>query len=112
MVYLTFDDGPNPSATPELLDTLKREQVRATFFVVDRHIDESTAPLVRRIFDAVSTTKKSVVVVAVDVAGGDGSQMGTFARRAPTRSAGLAVPTAGAATLPAAAVRLAKPDHW
>jgi chitooligosaccharide deacetylase len=50
-IYLTFDDGPNPSATPELLDVLRREQARATFFVVDRHIDESTAPLVRRMFD-------------------------------------------------------------
>jgi peptidoglycan-N-acetylglucosamine deacetylase len=50
-VYLTFDDGPNPSATPELLDILKREQARATFFVVDRHVNESTATLVRRMFD-------------------------------------------------------------
>jgi peptidoglycan-N-acetylglucosamine deacetylase len=50
-VYLTFDDGPNPSATPGLLDVLKREQVRATFFVVDRHIDDRTAALVRRMFD-------------------------------------------------------------
>src|SRR4030095_12759445 len=49
-VYLTSDDGPNPSATPELLDVLKREQARATFFVVDRHINESTATLVRRMF--------------------------------------------------------------
>ena len=30
---------------------MKREQVRATFFVVDRHIDERTAVLVRRMFD-------------------------------------------------------------
>ena len=50
-VYLTFDDGPNPSATPGLLDVLKREQVRATFFVVDRHINERTAAMVRRMFD-------------------------------------------------------------
>jgi len=50
-VYLTFDDGPNPSATPELLDVLQRERARATFFVVDRHIDVDTAPLVRRMFD-------------------------------------------------------------
>jgi peptidoglycan/xylan/chitin deacetylase (PgdA/CDA1 family) len=50
-VYLTFDDGPNPSATPELLDVLKREQARATFFVVDRHINENTATLLRRMFE-------------------------------------------------------------
>jgi len=50
-IYLTFDDGPNPTTTPDLLDVLAREQVRATFFLIDRHISEATAPLVRRIFD-------------------------------------------------------------
>ena len=50
-VYLTFDDGPNPTATPDLLDVLSREQAAATFFVIDRHLDEATAPIVRRMFD-------------------------------------------------------------
>jgi peptidoglycan/xylan/chitin deacetylase (PgdA/CDA1 family) len=49
-VYLTFDDGPNPATTPDLLDVLAREQVRATFFLIDRHITDRTAPIVRRIF--------------------------------------------------------------
>jgi peptidoglycan-N-acetylglucosamine deacetylase len=31
---LTFDDGPNDAATPELLDVLARHGVRATFFVI------------------------------------------------------------------------------
>jgi peptidoglycan-N-acetylglucosamine deacetylase len=48
-VYLTFDDGPNPTTTPDLLDVLAREEVRATFFVIDRHITDRTAPIVRRI---------------------------------------------------------------
>jgi peptidoglycan/xylan/chitin deacetylase (PgdA/CDA1 family) len=48
-VYLTFDDGPNPRATPALLDVLARERVRATFFVIDKHVTEATAPIVRRI---------------------------------------------------------------
>jgi peptidoglycan/xylan/chitin deacetylase (PgdA/CDA1 family) len=48
-VYLTFDDGPNPTATPALLDLLAREDVRATFFVIDKHVTDSTAPIVRRI---------------------------------------------------------------
>lgn len=47
-VYLTFDDGPNPEATPALLDLLARERVRATFFLLDRHLNEQTAPIVRR----------------------------------------------------------------
>ena len=50
-VYLTFDDGPNPAATPQLLDVLAREKTRATFFLIDKHLTEETAPLVRRMFD-------------------------------------------------------------
>jgi peptidoglycan/xylan/chitin deacetylase (PgdA/CDA1 family) len=49
-VYLTFDDGPNPTTTPDLLDVLGREGVRATFFLIDEHITDQTAPIVRRMF--------------------------------------------------------------
>ena len=49
-IYLTYDDGPNPATTPDLLDVLAREDVRATFFLIDAHIDEETAPIVRRTF--------------------------------------------------------------
>jgi peptidoglycan/xylan/chitin deacetylase (PgdA/CDA1 family) len=49
-VYLTFDDGPNPATTPDLLDVLAREHVRATFFLIDRHISDETTPIVARIF--------------------------------------------------------------
>jgi peptidoglycan-N-acetylglucosamine deacetylase len=50
-VYLTFDDGPNPAATPQLLDVLARHGVNATFFVIDKHITAATAPIVRRTFE-------------------------------------------------------------
>src|SRR5690606_3088340 len=33
-VVLTFDDGPDPTYTPEVLDILKREHVPAAFFLV------------------------------------------------------------------------------
>jgi peptidoglycan/xylan/chitin deacetylase (PgdA/CDA1 family) len=49
-VYLTYDDGPNPATTPDLLDVLDRESAHATFFLIDRHITEETAWIVRRIF--------------------------------------------------------------
>jgi peptidoglycan/xylan/chitin deacetylase (PgdA/CDA1 family) len=49
-VYLTYDDGPNPTTTPDLLDVLAREGVHATFFLIDRHITEETAPIVGRMF--------------------------------------------------------------
>ena len=38
-IALTFDDGPNPVATPMILETLAREGVRATFFLLGRHVD-------------------------------------------------------------------------
>jgi peptidoglycan-N-acetylglucosamine deacetylase len=49
-VYLTYDDGPNPSTTPDLLDLLAREGVHATFFVIPSHVTEETAAIVRRMF--------------------------------------------------------------
>jgi peptidoglycan/xylan/chitin deacetylase (PgdA/CDA1 family) len=49
-IYLTYDDGPNPTTTPDLLDVLAREGVRATFFIIDRHLTDETAPIVRRMF--------------------------------------------------------------
>ncbi|MBO4370184.1 MAG: polysaccharide deacetylase family protein [Paludibacteraceae bacterium] len=43
VIYLTFDDGPNPLNTPWLLDELDRLQIKATFFCiggnVERHPD-------------------------------------------------------------------------
>jgi peptidoglycan/xylan/chitin deacetylase (PgdA/CDA1 family) len=39
VVGLTFDDGPNPEATPAILDALGTAGVRATFFVLGRHAD-------------------------------------------------------------------------
>ena len=37
-VALTFDDGPNPAATPALLDLLDAYDARATFFLMGRHV--------------------------------------------------------------------------
>lgn len=34
---ITFDDGPNPTMTPKLLDLLDRHKVRATFFVIGEY---------------------------------------------------------------------------
>lgn len=47
-IYLTYDDGPNPEATPALLDVLAAEGVQATFFVIPHHVTSETAPIVRR----------------------------------------------------------------
>src|SRR5262252_4231176 len=46
-VVLTFDDGPEPGSTGRVLDALKRECVRASFFVLGRSAAAHPA-LVRR----------------------------------------------------------------
>ncbi len=48
---LTFDDGPNPTWTPRLLETLASYDVRATFFMVG-HYAEAEPALVRRMAEA------------------------------------------------------------
>lgn len=35
IIYLTFDDGPSLDITPQILDILKEENVKATFFILD-----------------------------------------------------------------------------
>jgi len=47
-VSLTFDDGPNPDATPRILDALGESNVKATFFVLGAHA-ERWPELVRRV---------------------------------------------------------------
>lgn len=39
-IWLTFDDGPCPKATPFILKILKEEKVNATFFLVGKSIQE------------------------------------------------------------------------
>lgn len=41
-VYLTFEDGPDKTVTPEILDTLRRYNVKATFFVVGKNIESDS----------------------------------------------------------------------
>jgi peptidoglycan-N-acetylglucosamine deacetylase len=49
-VALTFDDGPNPDATPVVLDALAARRVKATFFILGRHA-ERWPDLVKRVAD-------------------------------------------------------------
>ena len=47
VVYLTFDDGPGGNVTKDILDTLKKEEVLATFFVIGSEIKGQEAILLR-----------------------------------------------------------------
>ena len=48
--YLTFDDGPTLKATSKILDILKEENVKASFFVIGKHVKEHPE-LVKRAYD-------------------------------------------------------------
>ncbi len=49
-VAITFDDGPDPQWTPKILDVLKRENARATFFLIGKEA-ESFNSLTERIYN-------------------------------------------------------------
>lgn len=49
IVYLTFDDGPNPLYTPAILDLLAKHRVPATFFVIGAYAKEQPELLRRMI---------------------------------------------------------------
>lgn len=49
-VALSFDDGPDPKFTPQILDILKQEKVPGLFFLIGEAATEQPA-LMKRIFD-------------------------------------------------------------
>ncbi len=48
---LTFDDGPHPTRTPKLLDTLKKYQVKVTFFILAEKINSQSRAIIQRIIN-------------------------------------------------------------
>ena len=46
VIFLTFDDGPTSDSTPQILDILKKRDIKATFFIL--HYDEHREPLIKR----------------------------------------------------------------
>jgi peptidoglycan/xylan/chitin deacetylase (PgdA/CDA1 family) len=40
VIYLTFDDGPEPMVTPEALDLLKEHHAKATFFCLGKNVEK------------------------------------------------------------------------
>ena len=49
-VYLTFDDGPSAN-TDTILDTLKKNNIKATFFLIRGNDDEVDRARIKRIYD-------------------------------------------------------------
>ncbi|NLD18248.1 MAG: polysaccharide deacetylase [Tissierellia bacterium] len=49
-VFLTFDDGPSSEVTEKVLDVLKEENVKATFFVIGKNV-ENYPEILKRIHE-------------------------------------------------------------
>ena len=49
-IFLTFDDGPTIQVTPYILDLLKNEDIKATFFVLGNRVD-ANPELVKREYE-------------------------------------------------------------
>lgn len=49
VIALTFDDGPSPKLTPQLLDTLKQRNIKVTFFVLGQMVQAHPEILQREI---------------------------------------------------------------
>lgn len=48
LIALTFDDGPNNSMMPAMLDVLEENNAVATFFLIGRKVDDSTRAVILR----------------------------------------------------------------
>ena len=48
-IAITFDDGPDPQWTPQMLDVLKREHATATFFLIGNQADRYSS-ITKRIY--------------------------------------------------------------
>src|SRR3954465_6573418 len=45
-LIFTFDDGPNPKTTPQVLDTLAKHHIKAVFFMVGEMVENKAAPAI------------------------------------------------------------------
>ena len=50
VIALTFDDGPNTTNTPKLLDKLEQYDIPASFFLIGQNINDDNAEYVRRAY--------------------------------------------------------------
>ena len=53
VIFLTFDDGPSTTVTPEVLDTLKANDVKGTFFILGDTLQrsEESKKILKQIYD-------------------------------------------------------------
>ncbi|NRF93074.1 polysaccharide deacetylase family protein [Paenibacillus frigoriresistens] len=51
LIALTFDDGPNPVYTPQILNLLTQYQAKGTFFVIGKRVQLYPAIVIREVND-------------------------------------------------------------
>ena len=52
IAFLTFDDGPSTTVTPKILDTLKKHDVKGTFFIVGSQLEnDASKELLKQAYD-------------------------------------------------------------
>lgn len=51
IIALTFDDGPNTTTTPKVLDMLEKHGVIASFFVIGNNINDASAEVMKKAYD-------------------------------------------------------------
>lgn len=51
LIALSFDDGPNLSITPQVLDVLEANGAKASFFVIGQNINDESAAMMKRAHD-------------------------------------------------------------
>lgn len=49
-VFLTFDDGPSSNVTPLILDVLKQNNIKATFFILGSRVEQNPS-IVKRAYE-------------------------------------------------------------
>ena len=59
-VHLTFDDGPNTTTTPKILETLKRQKVPATFFISTHQLEKGNLKKKKEILDDMSKSDYTI----------------------------------------------------
>lgn len=50
VAYLTFDDGPSVKSTPIILDVLKKYDIKGTFFVLGKMVEQNPK-ILKRVYD-------------------------------------------------------------
>lgn len=112
-VFLTFDDGPDPTWTPQVLDVLAKHGVKATFCMVGRYAKANPALVARVVAEGHTLCNHTQNHASLDTLSADGVETEIATAQASISGAGGVSPSVfripygrGSATVSAVAGRL------